>query len=34
MGKIFKVIVQPAMLYGMDTVPMTSCHEKNDSDDM
>ena len=27
-GKIHKMIVQPAMLYGMDTVPVTSSHMK------
>ena len=27
-GKIHKLIVQPAMLYGMETVPMTSSHTK------
>ena len=27
-GKIHKMIVQPAMLYGMETVPVTSCHVK------
>ena len=26
--KIHKMIVQPAMLYGMETVPMTSSHVK------
>ena len=26
--KIHKTIVQPAMLYGMETVPVTSSHEK------
>ena len=25
-GKIQKMIVQPAMLYGMETVPVTSPH--------
>ena len=25
-GQIHKTIVQPAMLYGMETVPMTSSH--------
>ena len=25
-GKIHKMIVQPAMLYGMETVPVTSSH--------
>ena len=25
---IYKMIVQPAMLYGMETVPMTSSHVK------
>ena len=28
-GKIHKLIVQPAMLYGMETVPMTSFHTNN-----
>ena len=28
-GKIHKMIVQPAMLYGMETVPVTSSHVKN-----
>ena len=27
-GKINKMIVQPAMLYGMETVPVTSSHVK------
>ena len=27
-GKIHKMIVQPAMLHGMETVPMTSSHVK------
>ena len=27
-GKIHKIIVQPAMLYGMETVPVTSSHVK------
>ena len=27
-GKIHKMIVQPAMLYGMETVPMTGSHVK------
>ena len=27
-GKIHTTIVQPAMLYGMETVPMTSYHVK------
>ena len=27
-GKIHKMIVQPAMLYGMETVPITSSHVK------
>ena len=27
-GKIHKMIVQPAMLYGMETVPVTSSHMK------
>ena len=27
-GKIHKMIVQPAMLYGMETVPVTSSHVK------
>ena len=27
-GKIHKTIVQPAMLYGMETVPVTSSHVK------
>ena len=27
-GKIHKMIVQPAMLYGMETVPVTSAHVK------
>ena len=27
-GNIHKMIVQPAMLYGMETVPMTSSHVK------
>ena len=27
-GNIHKTIVQPAMLYGMETVPMTSSHVK------
>ena len=27
-GKIHKLIVQPAMLYGMETVPVTSSHVK------
>ena len=27
-GKIHKTIVQPAMLYGMETVPVTSYHVK------
>ena len=27
-GKIHSIIVQPAMLYGMKTVPMTSAHVK------
>ena len=27
-GKIHKMIVQPAMLYGMETVPVTSSHLK------
>ena len=27
-GKINKMIVQPAMLYGMETVPVTSSHMK------
>ena len=27
-GKIHKLIVQPAMLYGMETEPMTSYHVK------
>ena len=27
-GKIRKMSVQPAMLYGMETVPMTSSHVK------
>ena len=25
-GKMHKMIVQPAMVYGMETVPMTSSH--------
>ena len=25
-GNIHKMIVQPGMLYGMETVPMTNCH--------
>ena len=28
MGKIHKKIFQPAMLYGMETVPVTSSHVK------
>ena len=27
-GKIHKMIIQPAMLYGMETVPVTSSHMK------
>ena len=27
-GKIHKIIVLPAMLYGMETVPVTSSHAK------
>ena len=27
-GKINKMLVQPAMLYGMETVPMNSSHVK------
>ena len=27
-GKIHKMVVQPAMLYGMETVPVTSSHVK------
>ena len=27
-GKIHKMIVQPSMLYGMETVPITSSHVK------
>ena len=27
-GNIHKMIVQPAMLYGMETVPVTSVHVK------
>ena len=27
-GKIHKMIVQPAMMYGMETVPMTSSNVK------
>ena len=27
-GKIHKIIVQSAMLYGMETVPITSSHVK------
>ena len=27
-GKIHKMIVQPAMLYGMETVPVTGSHVK------
>ena len=27
-GRIHKTIVQPAMLYGMETVPVTSSHVK------
>ena len=27
-GRILKMIVQPAMMYGMETVPVTSSHVK------